>query len=110
MTLIAKPHPKLPDAVYPAAKELENANDQALPIVRDIRNPDSVESAVAQDLEQFDSIDICVNNASAINLGPITDVPMKHFDLMNGIQMRSTSTGSQACIPHRRTARRTRIS
>jgi citronellol/citronellal dehydrogenase len=41
-----------------------------------------------------------VNNASAINLGSITEVPLKRFDLMNGIQVRGTYAVSQACIPH----------
>jgi NAD(P)-dependent dehydrogenase (short-subunit alcohol dehydrogenase family) len=55
---------------------------------------------VAKTVEQFGGIDICVNNASAINLGSVTEVPMKRFDLMNGIQVRGTYAVSQACIPH----------
>src|SRR5271157_2945079 len=96
----AEPHPKLPGTVFTAAKELEEAGGQALPIVGDVRDPDSVEAAVAKTVEQFGGIDICVNNASAINLGSITEVPMKRFDLMNGIQVRGTYAVSQACIPH----------
>src|SRR6478736_549375 len=96
----AEPHPKLPGTVYTAAKELEEAGGQALPIVGDIRDGDSVAGAVAKTVEQFGGIDICVNNASAINLGSITEVPLKRFDLMNGIQVRGTYAVSQACIPH----------
>ena len=65
----AEPHPKLPGTVFTAAKELEEAGGKALPIVGDVRDPDSVEAAVAKTVEQFGGIDICVNNASAINLG-----------------------------------------
>ncbi len=96
----AEPHPKLEGTVYTAAKEIEAAGGQALPIVGDIRDGDSVDAAVAQAAEQFGGIDICVNNASAINLGSITEVPLKRFDLMNGIQVRGTYAVSQACIPH----------
>jgi citronellol/citronellal dehydrogenase len=96
----AEPHPKLPGTVYTAAKELEEAGGQALPIVGDIRDEESVAGAVAQTVEQFGGIDVCVNNASAINLGSIKEVPLKRFDLMNGIQVRGTYTVSQACIPH----------
>ncbi|OHU92315.1 SDR family oxidoreductase [Mycobacterium talmoniae] len=96
----AEPHPKLPGTVYTAAKEIEEAGGQALPIVGDIRDGESVEAAVAQAVAQFGSIDICVNNASAINLGSITEVPLKRFDLMNGIQVRGTYSVSRACIPH----------
>lgn len=103
IALIAKtgePHPKLAGTVFTAAKEIEDAGGQALPIVGDIRDGDSVAAAVAQTVERFGGIDICVNNASAINLGSITEVPLKRFDLMNGIQVRGTYAVSQACIPH----------
>ena len=96
----AEPHPKLPATIYTAAKEIEEAGGQALPIVGDIRDEDAVAAAVARTVEQFGGIDICVNNASAINLGSIEEVPLKRFDLMNGIQVRGTYTVSQACLPH----------
>ena len=96
----AEPHPKLPGTIYTAAAEIEEAGGQALPIVGDVRDGDSVAAAVAKAVEQFGAIDICVNNASAINLGSIEEVPLKRFDLMNGIQIRGTYAVSQACIPH----------
>jgi citronellol/citronellal dehydrogenase len=96
----AEPHPKLPGTIYTAAKEIEEAGGQALPIVGDVRDGASVTDAVGQAVAQFGGIDICVNNASAINLGSIEEVPLKRFDLMNGIQVRGTYTVSQACIPH----------
>src|SRR6202162_3964137 len=103
IAVIAKPpepHPNLPGTISTAAKEIEEVGGQALPIVGDVRDGDSVAAAVAKTVEQFGGIDICVNNASAINLGSITEVPLKRFDLMNGIQVRGTYAVSQACIPH----------
>ena len=96
----AEPHPKLPGTIYTAAKEIEEAGGHALPIVGDIRDGDSVAAAVAACVEQFGGIDMCVNNASALNLGSIEEVPLKRFDLMNGIQVRGTYAVTQACIPH----------
>lgn len=96
----AEPHPKLSGTIYTAAQEIEDAGGQALPIVGDIRDGDSVEAAVAQTMAEFGGIDMCVNNASAINLGAITEVPLKHFDLMNDIEVRGTYAVSRACIPH----------
>jgi len=100
MAKTAEPHPKLPGTIYTAAKEIEDAGGQALPIVGDVRDGDSVVAAVAKAVTQFGGIDICVNNASAINLGAINEVPLKRFDLMNGIQIRGTYAVSQACLPH----------
>ncbi|OBH18536.1 short chain dehydrogenase [Mycolicibacter sinensis] len=96
----AEPHPKLSGTIYTAAAEIEDAGGQALPIVGDIRDGDSVTAAVAAAVERFGGIDICVNNASAINLGSILEVPLKRFDLMNEIEVRGTYAVSQACIPH----------
>jgi citronellol/citronellal dehydrogenase len=96
----AEPHPKLEGTIYTAAKEIEDAGGHALPILGDVRDGESVEAAVAQAVAQFGGIDICVNNASAINLGSVTEVPLKRFDLMNGINVRGTYAVSQACIPH----------
>ena len=96
----AEPHPKLPGTVYTAAKEIEAVGGQALPIVGDVRDGDSVQAAVAAAVAQFGGLDLCVNNASAINLGSTVEVPLKRFDLMNGIQVRGTFAVSQACIPH----------
>jgi citronellol/citronellal dehydrogenase len=96
----AEPHPKLPGTIYTAAKEIEDAGGQALPIVGDVRDADGVFAAVASAVEAFGGIDICVNNASALGHGSILEVPMKRFDLMNGIQVRGTYAVSQACVPH----------
>ena len=96
----AEPHPKLAGTIFTAAKEIEDAGGQALPIVGDVRDGESVADAVAQTVEAFGGIDMCVNNASAINLGSITEVPLKRFDLMNAINVRGTYAASQACIPH----------
>src|SRR3954452_21345228 len=64
----AEPHHKLPGTVFTAAEEIGAPGGKALPIVGDIRDGAQVEQAVAQAVERFGGIDICVNNASAINL------------------------------------------
>jgi citronellol/citronellal dehydrogenase len=98
----AEPHPKLPGTIYTAAEEIEKAGGQALPIVGDIRDVDMVESAVASTAERFGGIDIVVNNASAINLAPMRDLPVKRFDLMQQINARGTYVVTKACLPHLR--------
>ena len=96
----AEPHPKLEGTIYTAAEEIEQAGGQALPIVGDIRDEDSVAGAVAQCVERFGGIDICVNNASAINLAGTLDLPMKRYDLMQDINTRGTFLVTKACLPH----------
>jgi citronellol/citronellal dehydrogenase len=98
----AEPHPKLPGTIYTAAEEIEAAGGEALPIVGDIRDAEAVEAAVAQTMERFGGIDIVVNNASAINLAPMRDLPVKRFDLMQQINSRGTFVVTRAALPHLR--------
>ncbi|MBI3678609.1 MAG: NAD(P)-dependent oxidoreductase [Proteobacteria bacterium] len=94
------PHPKLQGTIYTAAEEIEKAGGKALPLVCDIRFEDQVEAAVQQAVARFGGIDICVNNASAIQLTGTLQTDMKRYDLMNQINARGTYLTSRACIPH----------
>jgi len=96
----AEPHPKLEGTIYTAAEAIEAAGGKALPIVGDIREEASVAQAVTQTVERFGGIDVCVNNASAINLNGTLDLPMKRYDLMQDINTRGTFQVTQACLPH----------
>ena len=101
--LIAKtgePHPHLPGTVFTAAEAIEAAGGRALPVVGDIRDASQVESAVAATVERFGGVDVCVNNASAINLSGTEALDMKRYDLMQDINTRGTFVVSRACIPH----------
>jgi citronellol/citronellal dehydrogenase len=102
MAKTAEPHPKLPGTVFTAAEEIEAAGGEALPIVGDIRDAEAVEAAAAQTAERFGGIDLVVNNASAINLAPMRELPVKRFDLMQQINARGTFVVTQACLPHLR--------
>jgi citronellol/citronellal dehydrogenase len=97
-----QPHPKLPGTIHTAAAEIEAAGGKALPILGDVRDENQVAAAVAQTVERFGGIDICVNNASAINLAPMGELPPKRYDLMLEINTRGTFVVTQACLPHLR--------
>ena len=86
----ADPHPKLPGTIYTAAEEIIEAGGEALPIICDIRSEDNVRDAINKSVEHFGGIDICINNASAIQLTNVTDTEMKRYDLMHQINGRGT--------------------
>jgi citronellol/citronellal dehydrogenase len=96
----AEPHPKLEGTVFTAAEQIEAAGGQALPIVGDIRDESQVAAAVAQAVERFGGIDVCVNNASAINVSGTEALEIKRYDLMQAINTRGTFVVSRACIPY----------
>ena len=96
----AEPHPKLEGTVYTAAEQIQQAGGRALPVVGDIRDEARVAQAVAQTVERFGGIDVCVNNASAIDLSGTEALQIKRYDLMQAVNTRGTFVVSRACIPH----------
>ena len=97
-----QPHPKLPGTIHTAAEEIEAAGGKALPILGDVRDETQVATAVEQTVERFGGIDVVVNNASAINLAPMGELPPKRYDLMADINTRGTFVFTQAALPHLR--------
>jgi citronellol/citronellal dehydrogenase len=91
--------------VYTAAETIETAGGQALPSVGDIRDEGQVAAAVEQAVERFGGIDVCVNNASAINVAGTEALEMKRYDLMQDINTRGTFVVSKTCIPHLKRAK-----
>ena len=100
----AEPHKHLPGTIYSAAKEIAAAGGKALPLIVDVRDESSVYEAVEKTVAAFGGIDICVNNASAIQLTGTLQTDMKRYDLMNQVNARGTYLTSKACIPHLKNA------
>jgi citronellol/citronellal dehydrogenase len=96
----AEPHAKLPGTIYSAAAEIEEAGGKALPLVVDVRDDASVEAAIAETVDTFGGIDLVLNNASAINLAPTSQIDMKRFDLMHQVNARATFLVSKLALPH----------
>lgn len=105
----AEPHPKLPGTIHTAAEEIVEAGGKALPVLCDIREEAQVAEAVERTVETFGGIDICINNASAIQLTGTLQTDMKRFDLMHQINTRGTFLVSKMCIPHLKLAQNPHI-
>jgi citronellol/citronellal dehydrogenase len=96
----SEPHKHLPGTIYSAAEAIEEAGGKALPLMVDVRDEASVYAAVEATVARFGGIDICVNNASAIQLTGTLATDMKRYDLMNQVNARGSYLTSKACIPH----------
>ena len=96
----AEPHPKLPGTIHTAAKEIEEAGGKALAIQMDLREDKEVKAAVEQTVDTFGGIDILINNASAVALGSVNEIPMRRIDLMHQINLRGTVLAAKTCWPH----------
>ena len=95
-----EPHPKLEGTIHTAAAEIAKAGGQALPVPVDVRDEASVQAAFDEAADKFGGIDIVVNNASAIQLTPVTATDMRRYDLMQQINARGTFMVSKFAIPY----------
>jgi citronellol/citronellal dehydrogenase len=96
----ANPDPRLDGTIYTAADAIAAAGGQALPVVGDVRNDADVQRAARECVERFGGIDVCVNNASAINLAGTLELEMKGYDLMADINVRGSFLLTKTCLPH----------
>jgi citronellol/citronellal dehydrogenase len=92
-------HSKLPGTIHTAAAAIEAEGGTALPLRVDVRDESAVADAIAKTAAHFGGIDICINNASAIDLSNTLDISMKRFDLLQAINVRGTFVASRCCIP-----------
>ena len=104
-----RPHPKLEGTIHTAVEEIEAAGGQGLAVVCDVREEAQVEAAVDEAVARFGGIDICVNNASAIQLTRIGETEMRRFDLMHQVGPRAAYMVSKYCVPHMKAERRPHI-
>ncbi|QIE57488.1 NAD(P)-dependent oxidoreductase [Pikeienuella piscinae] len=96
----AEPHPKLPGTIHTAVAAVEAAGGKGLALTCDIRDETQVAEAVEKAATHFGGIDICVNNASAIQLTGTAATDLKRYDLMTGINSRGTFLVTRTCLPH----------
>lgn len=95
----AEPHQKLPGTIHSTAEAVEAAGGKALPLAVDIREHGAVADAVEQTVARFGGIDICVNNASAIQLTGTLATDIRRYDLMHQVNARGSFVVTRACLP-----------
>lgn len=93
-------NPKLPGTIHSAASDIEKAGGKALAVACDIRSEEQVANAIQKAVDKFGVIDVCINNASAIQLTGTLQTDMKRFDLMHQVNGRGTFMVSKYAIPH----------
>ncbi|HET7324326.1 MAG TPA: SDR family oxidoreductase [Halococcus sp.] len=90
----------LEGTIHKTAAECEAKGVDAHAIRLDLRDAEQVEAAAAEAIEVFPEVDIVINNASAIQLANVEDLPANRFDLLTEVNIRGTYLTSRAFIPH----------
>ena len=90
----------LEGTIHETAAACEERGVEALPIQLNLRDTEQVHDAVEEAIDVFDEVDIVVNNASAIQLASVEEMPASRFDLVTDVNVRGTYATSRAFVPH----------
>jgi 3-oxoacyl-[acyl-carrier protein] reductase len=73
---------------------------QALAIRADSADPGAVVAAVEQTVARLGGIDILVNSAGVLAMGPIEDIKLADFDWTLAVNIRAVFVATQAAVKH----------
>jgi NAD(P)-dependent dehydrogenase (short-subunit alcohol dehydrogenase family) len=79
-----------------AVKEVEALGRKAISVKTDVSNKKSVESMVKEVVSNFGKIDIMVNNAGILRLGPIENMEEKEWEKVIDVNLKGCFLCSQA--------------
>ncbi|MDB9300183.1 NAD(P)-dependent oxidoreductase [Halorubrum ezzemoulense] len=91
---------ELAGSIEQTAREVRERGPEALALELDLRDEDRVEAVVEEAIDRFGEVDIVINNASAIQLANVADLPADRFDLLTDVNVRGTHLVAHAFADH----------
>jgi citronellol/citronellal dehydrogenase len=89
-----------PGTIHETAEACEAKGVDAHAIQLDVRDPENVQAAAEEAIDVFGEVNVVVNNASAIQLANVADVPADRFDLMTEVNVRGSYLVARAFLDH----------
>lgn len=96
----AEPEEDKEGTIHQTARAVEERGSEALAIQLDVRDETQVHDAIEETIEEFGRLDILINNAGAIQMAPISELPAKRFDLLMDVNVRGAYVCSRAALPY----------
>lgn len=88
------------DRLAALAREIEQQGATALAIGADVTDREQVQSLVRQTVEGLGRLDIVINNAGVMLLGPVQDAPTEEWDRMIDLNLKGLLYVAHAALPH----------
>lgn len=86
-------------------EEVESAGGKAFGVIRDLTEEGAPQAIVEEAVEGLGGLDILVNVAGIMELGPISETPIESLDRQLATNLRAPFALTQAALPHLRESR-----
>ena len=90
----------LEGTIHKTAEECAEKGVDTHAIQLNVRDEDNVNAAAEEAIDEMGEINIVINNASAIQVANVEDMPANRFDLMNEVNVRGTYLVCRAFMDH----------
>ncbi len=90
----------LEGTIHKTADAVRERGVESVAVQLDVRDAKNCEAVVEEAVAELGGLDILVNNASAIQLATVEDLPASRFDLLMDVNARGTYVMSRAALPH----------
>jgi NADP-dependent 3-hydroxy acid dehydrogenase YdfG len=88
------------DRLEELAREIQQAGARALAIEADVTDQAQARGIVQRTVEELGRLDIVINNAGVMLLGPILEAPTEEWDRMIALNLQGLLYVAHAALPH----------
>ena len=88
------------DRLEKLGEEIAGAGGPALPVELDVSDREAAEAAVSRTVEELGRLDVLVNNAGVMLLGPMLEAPVSEWQQMVEVNLLGLMYMTKAAVPH----------